>query len=191
MEFQDVIRRRRMIRTFESRPVPDPLLQELLRVAQRAPSAGHTQPLQVVVVRDAEARKDLAQASWSRGARPDAGDATVVFCGELIREAERYGARGAHKYLYIDVAYSALLFMLAATDHRLATAFIGDFHEEHVQAVLGLPPSVVPVGMVIVGYGSEPSRTRSWRPLRDVVHYDRYAPAYDWTPRRLPPDRAR
>lgn len=191
MEFQDVIRRRRMIRTFESRPVPDPLLQELLRVAQRAPSAGHTQPLQVVVVRDAEARKDLAQASWSRGARPDAGDATVVFCGELIREAERYGARGAHKYLYIDVAYSALLFMLAATDHRLATAFIGDFHEEHVQAVLGLPPSVVPVGMVIVGYGSEPPRTRSWRPLRDVVHYNRYAPAYDWTSRRLPTDRAR
>jgi nitroreductase len=191
MEFRDVIRRRRMVRAFESRPVPDPVLQELLRVAQRAPSAGHTQPLQLVVVRDAETRTRLAHASWSRGARPDAGDATVVFCGELIREAERYGARGAHKYLYIDVAYSALLFMLAATDQHLATAFIGDFHEEHVQAVLGLPPAVVPVGMVIVGYGSEPPQTRPWRPLRDVVHYDRYAPAYDWTPRRLPPDRPR
>jgi len=191
MEFREVLRRRRMIRTFDSRPVPEPVLQELLRAAQHAPSAGHTQPLQVVVVRDADARKGLAQASWSRGARPDAGDATVVFCGDLVREAERYGARGAHKYLYIDVAYSALLFMLAATDQRVATAFIGDFHEEHVQAVLGLPPSVVPIGMVIVGYGSEPPRARPWRPLRDVVHYDRYAPAYDWTPRRLPPDQPR
>lgn len=191
MEFREVLRRRRMIRTFESRPVPEPVLQELLRVAQHAPSAGHTQPLQVVVVRDAAVRTGLAQASWSRGARPDAGDVTVVFCGDLIREGERYGARGAHKYLYIDVAYSALLFMLAATDQHVATAFIGDFHEEHVQAVLGLPPSVVPVGMVIVGYGSEAPRARPWRPLRDVVHYDRYAPAYDWTPRRLPPDRPR
>jgi nitroreductase len=189
MEFREVLRRRKMIRAFEPRPVPDALLQELLRAAQHAPSAGHTQPLQVVVVRDAATRNDLARASWSRGARPDAGDATVVFCGDLIREAERYGARGAHKYLYIDVSYSALLFMLAATDQRLATAFIGDFHEEHVQAALGLPPSVVPVGMVIIGYGSEPPRTRSWRPLQDVVHYDRYTPAYDWTARRLPPDR--
>jgi nitroreductase len=188
MEFIDVLRRRRMIRTFDSRPVPEALLQELLRMAQHAPSAGHTQPLQMIVVRDADVRKGLARASWSRGARPDAGDATVVFCGDLIREAERYGARGAHKYLYIDVGYSALLFMLAATDRHIATAFIGDFHEEHVQAVLGLPPHVVPVGMVIVGYGSEPPRTRSWRPLQDIVHHNRYAPAYDWAPRRLPPD---
>src|SRR5690242_1374964 len=121
MEFREVLRRRRMIRTFDPRPVPEVLLGELLRVAQHAPSAGHTQPLQLIVVRDADVRKGLARASWSRGARPDAGDATVVFCGDLIREAERYGARGAHKYLYIDVGYSALLFMLAATDQHIAT----------------------------------------------------------------------
>lgn len=191
MEFREVLRRRKMIRAFEPRPVPDAVLRDLLRAAQHAPSAGHTQPLQVVVVRDAATRRDLARASWSRGARPDAGDATVVFCGDLIREAERYGARGAHKYLYIDIAYSALLFMLAATDHGLATAFIGDFHEEHVQAALGLPPSVVPVGMVIIGYGAETPRTRAWRSLHEVVHADRYTPPYDWTDRRLPPDRPR
>jgi len=187
MEFGEVLRRRRMIRTFDARAVPEAVLEELLRVAQHAPSAGHTQPLEMIVVRDAEVRKGLARASWSRGARPDAGDVTVVFCGDLLREANQYGARGVQKYLYIDVAYSALLFMLAATDRDLATAFIGDFHEEHVQAVLKLPPHVVPVGMVIVGYGDEPARPRSWRPLRDLVHRDGYAPAYDWGPRRLPP----
>lgn len=188
MELRDVLRKRRMIRTFDPRPVPDDVLQDLLRVAQRAPSAGHTQPLEVVVVRDPEIRKGLAAASWSRGARPDAGRVTVVFCGDLMREADRYGARGAHKYLYVDVAYAALLFMLAATDHGLATAFIGDFHEEHVQAVLGLPPRIVPVGMVIAGYGDEPAPSRrAWRPFEEVVHQERYSPAYDWGARRLPP----
>ncbi|HLJ61947.1 MAG TPA: nitroreductase family protein [bacterium] len=188
MEFRDVLRRRRMIRTFDPRPVPDDVLQDLLRVAQRAPSAGHTQPLEVVVVRDPEIRAGLAAASWSRGARPDAGRVTVVFCGDLMREAERYGARGAHKYLYVDVAYAALLFMLAATDRGLATAFIGDFHEEHIQAVLGLPPRIVPVGMVIAGYGDEPAPSRRvWREFEEVVHYERYSPAYDWAARRLPP----
>ncbi|MBI3998663.1 MAG: nitroreductase family protein [Armatimonadetes bacterium] len=189
MEFRDVLRRRRMIRTFEPRPVPDATLRRLLRAAQRAPSAGHTQPLGLVVVRDPQARRHLAAASWSRGARPDAGDVTVVFCGDLVREAERYGARGAGKYLYMDVAYAAMLFMLAAVNEGLATAFIGDFHEEHVQAVLGLPPHIVPVGMVIAGYGHEEPRARPWRPLDEIVHYERYSPAYDWTPRRLPPQR--
>lgn len=188
MELRDVLRKRRMIRTFDPRPVPDDVLQDLLRVAQRAPSAGHTQPLEIVVVRDPEIRKGLAAASWSRGARPDAGRITAVFCGDVMREAERYGARGAHKYLYVDVAYAALLFMLAATDQGLATAFIGDFHEEHVQAVLGLPPRIVPVGMVIAGYGDEPAPSRrAWRPFDEVVHYERYSPAYDWGARRLPP----
>jgi nitroreductase len=188
MEFRDVLRRRRMIRTFEPGAVPDAVLRRLLRAAQRAPSAGHTQPLELVVARDATIRAGLAAASWSRGARPDAGDVTIVFCGDLMREAERYGARGAGKYLHTDVAFAALLCMLSATDAGLASAFIGDFHEEHVQAVLGLPPHIVPVGMVILGYaGDEPPRPRPWRPLREIVHTDRYTPAYDWTPRRLPP----
>lgn len=190
MEFREVLRHRRMIRTFEARTVPDATLRRLLRAAQRAPSAGHTQPLELIVTRDAGIRRGLAAASWSRGARPEAGDVTVVFCGDLLREAERYGARGAGKYMYTDVAFAALLFMLSATDEGLASAFIGDFHEEHVQAVLGLPPHVVPIGIVILGYGDERPRPRPWRRLREIVHHDRYAPAYDWTPRRLPPQPA-
>lgn len=187
MELKDVLRHRRMVRTFEPRSVPETTLRGLLRMARRAPSAGHTQPLELVVVRDPEVRRGLSAASWSRGSRPDSGDATVVFCGDLLREAERYGARGAGKYMYMDVAFAAMLFMLSAIDEGLATGFIGDFHEEHVQAVLGLPPHLVPVAMVIVGYGSEPPRQRPWRPVREIIHADRYSPAYDWTPRRLPP----
>lgn len=187
MELQDVLRHRRMVRTFELRSVPDATLRRLLRVARRAPSAGHTQPLELVVARDPEVRRGLAAASWSRGSRPDAGDATVVFCGDLLREAERYGARGAGKYIYMDVAFAALLFMLSAIDEGLAAGFIGDFHEEHVQAVLGLPPHITPVGMVVLGYGSEPPRARPWRPVQEIIHVDRYTPAYDWTPRHLPP----
>jgi nitroreductase len=185
MDFREVLRRRRMIRTFKSGRVPDSTLQDLLQAAQRAPSAGHRQPLEMVVVRDAEVRRGLAAASWST-ARPDAGDVAVVFCGDLWREGERYGARGVSKYLYMDVAYAALLFMLAATDQGLATAFIGDLHEEQVQAVLSLPPRLVPVGIVVVGYGDETPRARPWRPLSEVIHYDRYSPAYDWQPRHLP-----
>lgn len=42
MEFQDVLRHRRMVRTFQSRSVSDATLHQLLRMARRAPSAGHT-----------------------------------------------------------------------------------------------------------------------------------------------------
>jgi nitroreductase len=190
MEFKDILRKRRMVRTFTAQPIPDDVLQRLLATAQRSPSAGHTQPLEIVVVRDPTVRQQLSAASWSRGARPDAGQATIVFCGDIAREAERYGARGAGKYLYMDVAYAAMLFMLHAIDEGLAAAFIGDLHEEHVQAALGLPPRITPVGMVIVGYGDEAPRQRPWRALREIVHYDRFEPAHDWSARNLPPRRS-
>jgi nitroreductase len=189
MELREVLRRRRMVRDFEPRPVDDEVLERCLRTAQRGPSAGHTQPLELVVVKDSAVRAELGRASWSRGARPDAGAATVVFCGDLWREAERYGARGAGKYLYTDVAFAALLFMLAAVDEGLACGFIGDFHDEHVQAALGLPPRLVPVAMVIVGHGRAAPPQRPRRPSQETIHRDRYAPPHDWSGRNLPPPR--
>src|SRR5256885_13932299 len=95
MEWRDVLRMRRMVRRFEARAVDEAALRRLLEAARRGPSAGHTQPLGLVVVRDPGLRRELARASWGRGARPDAGDPTVVFCGGPAGGAARYGARGA------------------------------------------------------------------------------------------------
>ncbi len=43
MEFQDVVRSRRMIRSYADRPVDPPVVERLLSNAVRAPSAGFTQ----------------------------------------------------------------------------------------------------------------------------------------------------
>ncbi|MDO9494998.1 MAG: nitroreductase family protein, partial [Nocardioides sp.] len=43
MEFQDVVRRRRMIRTYDDRPVDPAIVDRALDNATRAPSAGVSQ----------------------------------------------------------------------------------------------------------------------------------------------------
>src|SRR5436190_1099356 len=44
MEFQDVVRRRRMVRRYDpDRPIPPDTVDRILRNAQRAPSAGFSQ----------------------------------------------------------------------------------------------------------------------------------------------------
>ena len=44
MEYTEVVRKRRMVRNYEpDRPVPRPVLAELLELAIRAPSAGFSQ----------------------------------------------------------------------------------------------------------------------------------------------------
>src|SRR6266852_9684597 len=43
MEFQDVVRKRRMVRSFEGRALPREVLDRILANATRAPSAGFSQ----------------------------------------------------------------------------------------------------------------------------------------------------
>jgi nitroreductase len=44
MEFQDVVRKRRMVRSFEPRALPPEVVERVLANAQRAPSARRTAP---------------------------------------------------------------------------------------------------------------------------------------------------
>ncbi|HTD79026.1 MAG TPA: nitroreductase family protein, partial [Chloroflexota bacterium] len=50
MEFQDVVRGRRMVRSFEDRPLPRDVVERILSNAQRAPSAGFSQGWAFVVL---------------------------------------------------------------------------------------------------------------------------------------------
>jgi hypothetical protein len=50
MEVLEAIRTRRSIRQFQERPVPEDLIEKLLRAAMSAPSARNGQPWQFVVI---------------------------------------------------------------------------------------------------------------------------------------------
>src|SRR5215471_4642888 len=50
MQFQELVRRRRMVRRFERRPVPRDVVLRVLEVARHAPSAGFSQGFDFVVL---------------------------------------------------------------------------------------------------------------------------------------------
>ena len=53
MDFEDVIRKRKMVRKFKrNRPISDRMIVKLIRNAHRAPSAGHTQVQEFIIVKD-------------------------------------------------------------------------------------------------------------------------------------------
>src|SRR5258708_32440121 len=70
MEFQDVVRKRRMVRSFERRPLPADVIERILKNAQRAPSAGFSQGWAFLVFEGI----DDAQRYWDAvGPEDDAG----------------------------------------------------------------------------------------------------------------------
>ena len=73
MQLQDAIRRRRMVRAYDSdRPVPRDEVNGLLDLAVRAPSAGFTQGWRFLVLDTAVARDAFWSATTVPGDAPDA-----------------------------------------------------------------------------------------------------------------------
>ena len=62
MEFQEVIRRRRMVRNFSDEPVAREVIERIAAIAQRAPSAGFSQGQRLIAVTD-EALREIGRAS--------------------------------------------------------------------------------------------------------------------------------
>jgi nitroreductase len=195
MEFQDVVRRRRMVRNYDpDRPVPDEVRERILANALHAPSAGFSQGWAFLVLEGADrdrywtagaADADQKYGDWLRGLR-NAPLLVLAFAHKdayLDRYAEpdkgwtdRDEARWPVPYWHVDTGMAVLLMLQTAVDEGLGACFFGVYAErvEAVRAEFGIPAGYQPVGVVSIGYPAQdrrsPSLKRGRRPVDDVVH---------------------
>jgi FMN reductase [NAD(P)H] len=202
MEFKDVLRLRRSVRSYADRSVPREVLERITDTAVvRAPSAGFSQGLRLVVVTDPETRKAIAVAAAEEElavqGRPrwkaDAPVHIVVLVAEddyhaRYQQPDKLRITGGTEiawpapYWYIDAGAAMMLLMLAAIDEGLASAVFGVTDYAALTRALDLPDDLRFVAVVTVGYPGgapfphkETSAFRERRKPRDeVVHWERW-----------------
>ncbi len=174
------IRERRDIRRFRPDPIPHDLLERLLGAAHQAPSVGLMQPWRFIVVERTETkaamqalveRERLIQAPHFDARTREFLDlklhgireAPVSVCVACDRQPDRE-VLGRHSIPDTDV-YSTCLaienFWLAARAEGVGVGWVSLYRPEDVRELLCLPPGVVPVAWLCVGYPDErPSRPR-------------------------------
>jgi nitroreductase len=192
VQFQDVVRRRRMVRNFEPRPIPVDLRETLLANAQRGPSAGFTQGVDLLVLEGAAELERLWGAiSPDRGFElrgwPGVYNAPLVIVPFANRTAylERYAeadkgwvdraeARWPVPFWHVDAAYAAMLVLLTAVDLGLGALFFGVRDHDALRSAFGVPPDREPIGAIALGYPAADrasgSLRRGRRPPEEVVH---------------------
>lgn len=169
MDFAEVVRRRRMVRDYEDRPVADDALARILAAARRAPSAGSTRGTELLVLTDPAERERFWAAGWPDGRRDGRARAPVVVlpCANPAAYRERYarpdkaGApidRWPSPYWLVDAAFAAMLVLLAATDEGLGACFFG-FDVPGVRAALSIPDHLEPIGAITIGHPRRRSGT--------------------------------
>lgn len=190
-----------MIRSYDpERPVPRELLDELLDLAVRAPSAGFSQGWRFLVLDD-PATRDRFWMATSDDELPDGwltrmrtAPVLVVCFSDKQTYLDRYAepdkgwtdrdeAHWPVPYWHIDTGMAALLLLLAAHDAGLAACFFGvpSEHWPALFAAFDIPDRLAPVGVVSLGYPApdvrSPSLKRGRRKLDEVVRYGSFGPA--------------
>lgn len=191
----DAIRTRRMTRRFDpTRPVDDALLRGLLDLARFAPTAGHAQGVDLVVLTDPVDREAYwattapsARDAWVRGV--STAPVLVVVCADPRAYADRYGAadkvgRAAGwttPWWDTDAAMAALAILLGAHDAGLGGLWCGipGAVQPQVRRLLGIPEQVRLVGLLALGHRGgdtprSPSLDRHRRTHDEVVHRGRW-----------------
>jgi nitroreductase len=171
-EFAEVVRARRMTRSFDTRPVPSSLLEQLVDLASRAPSAGKTQGWHLVVLEGAETSRfwDITLPPMRRGAfrwkRLLEAPVIAIPLADPRAYVERYSeadkrASGLGSgteawpapYWTVDTSMSVMTMLLAAEDVGLGALFFGIFRgERELRRVLLIPPVMQILGAVALGY---------------------------------------
>jgi nitroreductase len=196
VEFDEVVRKRRMVHRFQRRPVPAELLEEVLEKALHAPSAGFSQGLQLVVLQDQASLDRFWQLTDPDGASDQvlgissSGPPTLVLVlTDPTAYTTRYsepdkadaGMQEAGKwpvpYWYVDAGMAALLILQTAVDRGLGAWFFGVVDgEAELRQSLGVPDGLLLVGVIGIGYQAYDDRpigsavTRPRRLLDDTVH---------------------
>ncbi len=183
-----------MVRAFADDAVDPAVVDGLIDLARRAPSAGHSQGWAFVVLEGAETARywDVTLPADRRaGFRWPGLVAAPVLVVALVRPdawVERYAepdkaatglGAGADAwsvpYWWVDGGAAVEHLLLGAVDAGLGACFFGLFgHEQAVLAELGVPEGWRAVGTVALGHPApdEPGRSAG-RPrlsLADVVH---------------------
>ena len=193
MEFQDVVRKRRMVRRFHAdRPVPKETVDRILHNATRGPSAGFSQGQAFLVLQG----EDLAKFWAMRPKGNDVSTAPLLIvpmsCKRVYLDryaqpdkgwTDRDEARWPVPFWHIDTGMATLLILQTAVDQGLGALYFGIMPDDvpRFRELYGVPDDHEPIGAVAIGYSAEPEqsgspRTRKRRPTEEVVHHGRWCP---------------
>lgn len=193
-EFHDLLKRRRMVRSYLPDPVDREVIERIVGTVRRAPSAGFSQGQRLIAITDPALRRTLAVLAGEDGYDEmgfgrwiSRAPVQFVPCVSEKVYRDRYDEPDKRRpgeepmdwpipYWWMDVGCTVENLLLAAVDEGLAAGFAGPQDIDGIRAALGLPADFAPVGVIPVGHPlpdkRSPSLQRGWVPGPDFLRWE-------------------
>jgi FMN reductase [NAD(P)H] len=182
--------KRRSVRNFYDREIPESLVAELLEAANNAPTGGNIQPISIVLVQAPERRAELADIvgnqPWVKNA-----PLSMVFCLDFAR-VKRWAAlldvafKGEQALSHSLIAYADLIcaaqnVVILAEARGLGSVYVGTIQSsiDRGREFLALPHHVLPMMVLSLGYPRSVPKSIPKLPLNAIVHRERYHESSD------------
>ena len=139
MNLYELLMKRRSVRIFKDQEIPESMIEQLIDVANNAPSGGNIQPLSIILVRSPEGREKLAELAggqpWVRNA-----PLSMIFCLDFYRikkwaemcQTDFRGEQALNHFLiaYADLMVAAQNVVILAESLGLGSVYIGSIQHE-------------------------------------------------------------
>lgn len=169
MDVLTAIEKRREITAFKPDPIPDAVLDQLIRSLYLAPSGNNLPSREFIAVTDKETLKALTPTTPFMKWLEHAAAAVVIISDPAVS-----------KYWLQDASIAGSFAWLAAVSLGLGAAWGAVYHsedaeeskrrEDHARAVLGIPDSYRVVAILGFGYPAAEPPAKEMYPLERVLH---------------------
>lgn len=165
MDVLDAIQSRRAVRQFSDQPVPQDVIETILRAGGRSQSSKNTQPWQFIVVTEREKLVALAKM----------GD----FAGHLAGAAFAVGLVGTATTHWnsFDLGQAAAQLQLAAHELGVGSCIAALYRPDEAKALLGIPEDTNFYCMISFGYPSpqaQPARMGGRKAVGELARWEKW-----------------
>ncbi len=140
---EELLRKRRSIRQFKNKPVPDELIMKVIELSRFAPSSYNSQSFYFVIVKNEEVRKKLGNVRPGGSTPILNAPIAVAICSDPAKTSRPFE----------DACIATYQFMLAARTFGLGTCWIAEMNNDYVKELLNIPKdhvvsTVTPLGFI-------------------------------------------
>lgn len=174
-DFLSIIKERRSIRNYESKSIPDDLLNTVLESIRWAPSWANTQCWDVVVVKDDTVKEKLQETIAPKNPATKAitsAPVVLALCGKL-QTSGYYKDEVVTKFgdwFMFDLGLATQNLCLAAHHLGLGTVIVGLFDHDKAKAILKVPDSHELLVLIPLGYPAKISKTPKRKETSEFMH---------------------
>lgn len=169
----NIIKKRRSVRKYADRSVPDMLIEKILDAARYAPTVWNRQPWEFIVVKSPDTKKHLVEAAGNQKWMKEA-PVFVAVCINMKIAGAGLNERGEKLYGIQTTAMAIQNILLSAEALGLGACWVAEFSEHTVSIALHCPNHIRPAAIITLGYPAEKPAAPSRHALEEVMHKETF-----------------